>query len=196
MNLKKIWKFGDKDVDQRSILLRYSIVKHTVYVIVLVVSTGDDSFIMMNMSGNSNKFSNFSRQLFSTLISIGVFDLIMAVVFTVIYAAMHTATINEMKANGTLNVHILVTLVNFFIIMQNCLPAAVLGMLEAAKIIFLWMIHSDKRLEGNVVVNNLDCLETTGSVQILFSDKTGTLTQNRMQFEYLSIRGQPTDISL
>jgi Ca2+-transporting ATPase len=46
-------------------------------------------------------------------------------------------------------------------------------------------ITAKKMLEHGVLVNNLDIIETLGAVTVICSDKTGTLTCNRMSVSHL-----------
>ena len=50
------------------------------------------------------------------------------------------------------------------------------------------MIH----LEDNspALCRNSDLIEELGQVEFVFSDKTGTLTQNKMEFKKISVNGR------
>lgn len=54
-----------------------------------------------------------------------------------------------------------------------------------------WDSHLyNSKLAENTLVNTSDLNEELGQVEILFSDKTGTLTKNEMHFQMCSIKGK------
>ena len=57
------------------------------------------------------------------------------------------------------------------------------------------MINGDIKMwcreDGNFsLCRNSDLIEELGQLEFVFSDKTGTLTQNKMEFKKVSINGQ------
>ena len=67
--------------------------------------------------------------------------------------------------------------------------------LEITKLVLAYMIHRDKALFDpktghNALPRNSDIIEEVGQVEIVFSDKTGTLTCNEMCFVRGSVKGQ------
>lgn len=52
-----------------------------------------------------------------------------------------------------------------------------------------WDIHLyDHKIDQNALVNTSNLNEELGQVEILFSDKTGTLTKNKMRFRICCIK--------
>jgi phospholipid-transporting ATPase len=43
--------------------------------------------------------------------------------------------------------------------------------------------------ENGALCRNSDLIEELGQVEFVFSDKTGTLTQNKMEFKKISVGG-------
>lgn len=77
-----------------------------------------------------------------------------------------------------------VYLVRFMILFSSIIPISMRVNLDMAKLLYALMINKDKQIPGTVVRNST-LPEELGRINILLSDKTGTLTQNDMVFKKL-----------
>jgi len=51
-------------------------------------------------------------------------------------------------------------------------------------------MYFENEKENGALCRNSDLIEELGQVEFVFSDKTGTLTQNKMEFKKISVGGQ------
>lgn len=89
---------------------------------------------------------------------------------------------------------------------QNLVPISLIITVEIVKTIQSWLIFQDlemyyEKLDSPAIPRNYNISDDLGQVNHIFSDKTGTLTQNVMQFKKCSVAdgyiyGSTTDDSL
>ncbi|EGO59265.1 hypothetical protein NEUTE1DRAFT_79192 [Neurospora tetrasperma FGSC 2508] len=85
-------------------------------------------------------------------------------------------------------------IIGFFIQFNNIIPLALYVSLEIVKIGQMLMLNSDLEMYDKVSDTPAKCntntiLENLGQIGYVFSDKTGTLTENVMKFRKMSIAG-------
>jgi phospholipid-transporting ATPase len=74
------------------------------------------------------------------------------------------------------------------------IPISLYVIIEVLKLLLAQWVNSDVRMychqTGHMAIcKNSDLIEELGQVEFVFSDKTGTLTQNVMEFKKCSVNG-------
>uniref|UniRef100_A0A8C4XQ58 Phospholipid-transporting ATPase n=1 Tax=Falco tinnunculus TaxID=100819 RepID=A0A8C4XQ58_FALTI len=158
------------------ILLRGAQLRNTQWVLGIVVYTGHDTKLMQNCNSHSNK-KNHVERAWNCLAS--AFCLLMSFVFW---------------STEMLSVNFGYNLLTFIILYNNLIPISLLVTLEVVKFtqaLFInWdidMYYPETDTPAMARTSNLN--EELGQVKYLFSDKTGTLTCNIMNFKKCSIAG-------
>ena len=185
------------------LLLRGSCLRNTDYIYGIVVYTGHDSKIMKNSPSWRNKLSKIEKKtniliIFVFLIQISIW----------IFASLYQTTwnhsnkegtnwylgwyINEQNIDKSIILSFLVGLGSWWLIFWDFVPISLLVTLEFIKffqaIFMFWeanMFDENKNMYMRVQSSNLT--EELGQVEYIFSDKTGTLTQNIMEFRKMWI---------
>lgn len=91
-------------------------------------------------------------------------------------------------------VEFLIKYLTYQVAYSHLIPISLYVVLEMIKLGQAWLIGKDMDIfdpeTGYSLCRNSDLIEEMGQVEFIFSDKTGTLTCNIMEFKQCSIDGQ------
>lgn len=182
-------------------LLRGCSIRNTAWVVGLVVFTGKDTKIMLNGGDTPSKRSKIEKETnfnvivnFVVLISMCTVTAVVNGIFdarTGTSAAVFEADSRPSSSNV---VNALVTFASCLIAFQNIVPISLYISIEVVKTIQAFFISQDvdmyyKPLKSACVPKTWNISDDLGQIEYIFSDKTGTLTQNVMEFQKCSIHG-------
>uniref|UniRef100_A0A671XQ40 Phospholipid-transporting ATPase n=1 Tax=Sparus aurata TaxID=8175 RepID=A0A671XQ40_SPAAU len=193
---------GNIRLDRRStiplgpdqILLRGAQLRNTQWVHGVVVYTGHDTKLMQNSTRPPLKLSNVERitnfqilVLFGCLLAISLVCSIGQTIWKYQYG--NDAWYMDLNYGGAANFGL--NFLTFIILFNNLIPISLLVTLEVIKFIQAFFINWDTDMlyeptNTPAMARTSNLNEELGQVKYIFSDKTGTLTCNVMQFKKFS----------
>ena len=179
-----------------NLLLRGSKLRNTDWAVGVVVYTGRETKIQMNSSKPVRKISSLDKLTFKfTVIAFivqAIFCLVGAIAWGVIassstfqnryYLGFFGLTSSEIAGKATLKFF------SYIILFSNFVPIALPVVVGIVKIIQSLLIEAST--SSQVVVRCSDLNEELGQIEYVFSDKTGTLTRNKLEFKKFCVNNQ------
>ncbi|XP_066385390.1 phospholipid-transporting ATPase 3-like isoform X1 [Miscanthus floridulus] len=187
------------------LLLRGCSLRNTEYIVGIVIFTGHETKVMMNSMNVPSKRSTLEKKLdklilalFATLFTMCVIGAIGSGVFInekYFYLGLRGHVEDQFNPKNRFVVTIL-TMFTLITLYSTIIPISLYVSIEMIKFIQctqfinndLHMYHAESNTPALARTSNLN--EELGQVEYIFSDKTGTLTRNLMEFFKCSIGGE------
>jgi len=165
---------------------RGCLLRNTPWLLSVAAYVGDESKARLGVGLPAAKISNLQVQLNSC-----VKGLLCLLCTVCIYAAIMGRAMGDDDSGDDFFVRFLI----YWIILYQIVPISLYVCFEVLKLILGFQINSDPMMVyeptgQGALARTADLVEELGEVQHIFSDKTGTLTQNEMRFARCCILGK------
>ena len=185
-----------------NLLLRGCSLRNTEWVLGVVAFTGQETKIMLNSGMTPSKRSRISRDLNWNVIYNFVILFFMCLVSGIVEGVTWSQGDNSLdffEFGAIASTPALDGFINFWgaiILFQNLVPISLYISLEIIRLFQAFFIYSDtfmyyEKIDYPCTPKSWNILDDVGQIEYVFSDKTGTLTQNVMEFKKCSINGLP-----
>ncbi|KAM7205561.1 phospholipid-transporting ATPase DNF1 [Rhypophila sp. PSN 637] len=185
-----------------NMLLRGCNLRNTEWALGVVIFTGHDTKIMMNAGITPSKRARIARELnFNVICNFGIL-LVMCLIVAIANGIAWGKTDASLywfeygSIGGTPGLTGFITFWAAVIVFQNLVPISLYISLEIVRTLQAFFIYSDvgmyyEPIDAPCVPKSWNISDDVGQIEYIFSDKTGTLTQNVMEFKKATINGQP-----
>lgn len=195
-----------------NIILRGCVIKNTDWAVGVAVYAGRETKAMLNNSGAPSKRSRLETHMNKEIILLSIFLVALCTIvslFAGIWLKRHREDLELMpfyrkkdyskqeveKYNFYgLGMEIFFTFLMSVIVFQIMIPISLYISMELVRVgQAYFMIRDDKMFDSSsntrFQCRALNINEDLGQIKYVFSDKTGTLTENKMEFQFASISG-------
>ncbi|KNE72591.1 phospholipid-translocating P-type ATPase, flippase [Allomyces macrogynus ATCC 38327] len=187
-------------LDPAQVLLRGAQLRNTPWVYGVAIFTGHESKLMRNASAAPIKRTNMERMTNTQIVFLFLILLALALACSVGTLILDLETVQWYLASRGANaeytegVAFLRNVLTFIILFNNLIPISLMVTVEIVKYQQAQLINADLDMyyefsDTPALCRTSSLVEELGQIEYIFSDKTGTLTCNVMQYRQCVIAG-------
>ena len=191
---------GEKELPltPEQLLLRGAVLRNTPWVHAIVVFTGHETKLMRNATATPIKRTNVERMLNKQIIMLVAILLVLSAVSTIGDLIVRVTAGQKLTYlyYGNFNAvsQFFLDVCTYWILYSNLVPISLFVTIEMVKYFQAFLINGDldmyySNTDTPAVCRTSSLVEELGQIEYVFSDKTGTLTCNMMEFRQISIHG-------
>ncbi|EGO00863.1 hypothetical protein SERLA73DRAFT_167084 [Serpula lacrymans var. lacrymans S7.3] len=182
------------------LLLRGAQLRNTPWIYGIAIFTGHETKLMRNATSAPIKRTAVERQvnvhivfLFAFLLALSIGSTVGASIRTWFYSSQQWYLFEATTLSGRAKAFI-EDILTFIILYNNLIPISLIVTMEVVKFQQAQLINFDldmyyAKTDTPALCRTSSLVEELGQIEFIFSDKTGTLTRNEMEFRCCSIAG-------